>query len=141
MVFEGFQETYTDTPSGARVFDQTRVTELVFDAPAPVKRLSTPSPTIPIIGGLLRPLLNRKVSAGSSSLRAVAEEYSSETPSQERAQDAEAAKSLGRPFKAMYETANGGRGEIEFDYLVDATGRAGLMSTKHVSHSTPMPRH
>jgi len=39
---------------------------------------------------------------------------------------------LGRPIKAIYETANGGKGEIEFEYLVDASGRAGVMSTKCV---------
>ena len=43
---------------------------------------------------------------------------------------ASGADALGRPVAACYETALGGRGEIAFDYLVDATGRAGLMSTK-----------
>lgn len=34
----------------------------------------------------------------------------------------------------MYETALGGSGEIGFDFLVDATGRAGLMSTKYLKN-------
>lgn len=116
--------------SGARVFDQTRVTELVFNSTHPAAKSSTPSSN-PIIDGLLRPLLNRKVSAGSPSLRAVVEESA---PSETAPTSKPAAPSSGRPFKAMYETATGGKGEIEFDYVVDASGRAGLMSTKYVRH-------
>ncbi|EMD33059.1 hypothetical protein CERSUDRAFT_108283 [Gelatoporia subvermispora B] len=49
--------------------------------------------------------------------------------------DADAgADALGRPVAACYETALGARGEIAFDYLVDATGRAGLMSTKYLKN-------
>ena len=124
--------------SGAHVFDQTRVTELVFDAPQPSQRPPPPS-SLPLIGGLLRPLLNRKVSTGSPSLRSVAEESSNpDAAMATKAADtrADTAASLGRPFKALYETANGGKGEIEFDYLVDASGRAGLMSTKFVHSRT-----
>ena len=44
----------------------------------------------------------------------------------------EAAESLGFQFRALYEAANGGKGELEFDYLVDASGRAGLMRTESV---------
>ena len=120
--------------SGAHVFDQTRVTELVFDAPQPSQRPPPPS-SLPLIGGLLRPLLNRKVSTGSPSLRSVAEE-SSNPDAAMATNAADAVASLGRPFKALYETANGGKGEIEFDYLVDASGRAGLMSTKFVHSRT-----
>ncbi|KAI0724125.1 FAD/NAD(P)-binding domain-containing protein [Fomitopsis betulina] len=116
--------------SGARVFDQTRVTELVFNSTHPAAKSSTPSSN-PIIDGLLRPLLNRKVSAGSPSLRAVVEESA---PSETAPTSKPAAPSSGRPFKAMYETATGGKGEIEFDYVVDASGRAGLMSTKYLKN-------
>ncbi|TFY54055.1 hypothetical protein EVJ58_g9081, partial [Rhodofomes roseus] len=113
--------------SGARVFEQIRVTELLFDqSPKAVS-------TSPGRSSSFRPSLSRKVSAGSSSLRAVAEEYAIEDNLDAKAAmepgDEEVA-SLGRPIKAVYETANGGRGEIEFDYLVDASGRAGVMSTK-----------
>lgn len=38
--------------------------------------------------------------------------------------------SLGRPVKASYSRADGSTGEISFDYLVDASGRYGLLSTK-----------
>ncbi|OCH92024.1 FAD/NAD(P)-binding domain-containing protein [Obba rivulosa] len=48
--------------------------------------------------------------------------------------EAGSADELGRPVAACYETALGGRGEIGFDYLVDATGRAGLMSTKYLKN-------
>lgn len=40
---------------------------------------------------------------------------------------------LGRPTSASYVTASGEMGEINFDYLIDATGRAGVMSTKSVT--------
>lgn len=39
---------------------------------------------------------------------------------------------LGRPYKATYARSDGKKGEIEFDYLVDASGRNGLLSTKYV---------
>lgn len=37
---------------------------------------------------------------------------------------------IGRPVKASYARADGTKGEISFDYLVDASGRYGLLSTK-----------
>ena len=40
------------------------------------------------------------------------------------------ASELGRPKSVVYETAFGGKREITFDYLIDASGRAGIMSTK-----------
>ncbi|KAF7799925.1 hypothetical protein EIP86_011168 [Pleurotus ostreatoroseus] len=40
---------------------------------------------------------------------------------------------VGRPVRATYSTADGGKGEIGFDYVVDASGRAGLLSTKCVT--------
>lgn len=42
-------------------------------------------------------------------------------------------ESVGRPVSATYTREDGTKGEIAFDYLVDASGRAGLMSTKCAS--------
>lgn len=39
-------------------------------------------------------------------------------------------KDVGRPVRANYVTDKGEAGKIEFDYLIDASGRAGVMSTK-----------
>ena len=41
-------------------------------------------------------------------------------------------ESVGRPVKALYTTSGGVKGEIKFEYLVDASGRAGILSTKSV---------
>ncbi|KAI0072427.1 FAD/NAD(P)-binding domain-containing protein [Panus rudis PR-1116 ss-1] len=41
---------------------------------------------------------------------------------------------MGRPISASYVTDSGVRGEIAFDYLVDASGRAGVMSTKYLKN-------
>lgn len=46
--------------------------------------------------------------------------------------DTSVSKAPGRPQSALYETKSGIKGEITFDYLVDASGRAGIMSTKCV---------
>lgn len=35
-----------------------------------------------------------------------------------------------RPVSATYVTSSGMKGEIKFDFLVDASGRAGIMSTQ-----------
>ena len=43
---------------------------------------------------------------------------------------AQSLNDVGRPVKACYVGADGERGEIEFDYLIDASGRNGIMSTK-----------
>ena len=43
----------------------------------------------------------------------------------------------GRPRSVIYETAFGGKKQITFDYLVDASGRAGLMSTKYATLTIP----
>ena len=37
---------------------------------------------------------------------------------------------VGRPIRAQYTTAEGKRGEIAFDYVIDASGRSGVLSTK-----------
>ncbi|KAE9383269.1 FAD/NAD(P)-binding domain-containing protein [Gymnopus androsaceus JB14] len=36
-----------------------------------------------------------------------------------------------RPIAAEWESVNGNRGTVEFDYLIDAAGRQGLLSTKY----------
>ncbi|KAI0090520.1 hypothetical protein BDY19DRAFT_991965 [Irpex rosettiformis] len=41
---------------------------------------------------------------------------------------------LGRPYKAFYAKSDGKKGEIEFDYLVDASGRNGLLSTRYLKN-------
>ena len=40
---------------------------------------------------------------------------------------------LGRPHKAHYTKSDGTKGEIEFDFLVDASGRNGLLSMRFVA--------
>jgi flavine halogenase len=41
----------------------------------------------------------------------------------------------GRPVSAMWtHKKNGSKGTIHFDYLVDASGRAGIMSTKYLKN-------
>lgn len=37
----------------------------------------------------------------------------------------------GRPISATYMTSSGVKGEITFDFLIDASGRAGIMTTKY----------
>ncbi|KAG6895124.1 hypothetical protein C0993_010122 [Termitomyces sp. T159_Od127] len=39
-----------------------------------------------------------------------------------------------RPVSAVYETKGNKREDITFDYLVDASGRAGLLSTKYLKN-------
>ncbi|KAI0751654.1 FAD/NAD-P-binding domain-containing protein [Daedaleopsis nitida] len=48
--------------------------------------------------------------------------------------DTSVSKAPGRPQSALYETKSGVKGEITFDYLVDASGRAGIMSTKYLKN-------
>ena len=43
---------------------------------------------------------------------------------------------LGRPVSASWSRKDGSSGEIKFDYLVDASGRAGLVSTKYLKNRT-----
>lgn len=42
----------------------------------------------------------------------------------------------GRPVSASWSRKDGSSGEIKFDYLVDASGRAGIMSTKYLKNRT-----
>lgn len=41
---------------------------------------------------------------------------------------------LGRPVSAAWSRKDGTSGEIKFDYLVDASGRAGIISTKYLKN-------
>ena len=40
----------------------------------------------------------------------------------------------GRPVSAIWSRKDGTSGKIRFDYLVDASGRAGIMSTKYMKN-------
>lgn len=42
----------------------------------------------------------------------------------------------GRPVSASWSRKDGSAGEIKFDYLVDASGRAGIVSTKYLKNRT-----
>lgn len=42
----------------------------------------------------------------------------------------------GRPVSASWAKKDGTSGEIKFDYLVDASGRAGIVSTKYLKNRT-----
>ncbi|PYI01220.1 radH flavin-dependent halogenase [Aspergillus sclerotiicarbonarius CBS 121057] len=48
----------------------------------------------------------------------------------------EAATNPGRPVSASWKAKDGSTGSIEFDYLVDASGRAGITSTKYLKNRT-----
>ena len=41
---------------------------------------------------------------------------------------------IGRPVSASWTSKAGGSGTIKFDYLVDASGRAGVLSTKYLKN-------
>lgn len=43
---------------------------------------------------------------------------------------------VGRPVAATWKAKDGTEGRISFDYLVDASGRAGIMSTKYLKNRT-----
>lgn len=40
----------------------------------------------------------------------------------------------GRPVSAQWSAKDGSSGTVKFDYLIDATGRAGLMATKYLKN-------
>ena len=42
----------------------------------------------------------------------------------------------GRPVSAKWSRKDGNSGEISFDYLVDASGRAGIVSTRYMKNRT-----
>lgn len=89
---------------GAQVFTETRVETLKFAPPAPA--------------------LARCSSFASGSSRSA---------SRSRSDSVELGQ-LARPVKASYTRADGTAGEIAFDYLVDASGRYGLLSTKYLKN-------
>lgn len=41
---------------------------------------------------------------------------------------------IGRPVRASWSSKAGGSGTIKFDYVVDTSGRAGLLSTKYLKN-------
>lgn len=42
----------------------------------------------------------------------------------------------GRPVSATWSRKDGSSGKINFDYMIDASGRAGLISTKYLKNRT-----
>ncbi|KAI0124109.1 hypothetical protein BJ170DRAFT_735830 [Xylariales sp. AK1849] len=44
---------------------------------------------------------------------------------------------LGRPVSAQWSRKDGSSGMLSFDYLIDASGRAGIVSTKYLKNRTP----
>ncbi|KAH9895211.1 FAD/NAD-P-binding domain-containing protein [Cubamyces lactineus] len=105
---------------GAQVYEQTRVTEIHFDEtpspPSAPHHVDTP-PYAHESEHPTRPMPRRRTSAVEFAV----------DPATNSAR-------LGRPRSVVYETAFGGKGEITFDYLVDASGRAGIMSTKYLKN-------
>lgn len=99
------------------MYEQTRVTDIHFEETPPSSpihsRVDSPLSRQCQDERTTRPVPRRRTSAVEFALN-----------------DSPSADSLGRPQSVTYETAFGGTGEITFDYLVDASGRAGLMSTK-----------
>ncbi|KAI0358724.1 FAD/NAD-P-binding domain-containing protein [Trametes cingulata] len=108
---------------GAQVYEQTRVTDINFDETPPTSplrsRLDSPLP-------FSRPCPDIRPSRPAPRRRTSVVEFAlDEQPS---------SATIGRSRSVSYETAFGGKGEITFDYLVDASGRAGLMSTKYLKN-------
>ncbi len=99
------------------MYEQTRVTDIHFEETPPSSPIhshfDSPLSRQCQDEHTSRPLPRRRTSAVEFALN-----------------DGPNADGLGRPKSVSYETAFGGTGEITFDYLVDASGRAGLMSTK-----------
>ena len=106
--------------AGVHVYEQTRVTDIIFDTSASSPQPLPSSPVSP-------PSCFRGGRQRSSSVVGFAPSTATGLPPSRR------------PRSVIYETAFGGKQEITFDYLVDASGRAGLMSTKYVSRCfTPL---
>ncbi|KAI0644720.1 hypothetical protein C8Q79DRAFT_912671 [Trametes meyenii] len=106
---------------GAQVYEQTRVIDINFENPP----LPSPTPSR-VDSPLPRPCLDDRPPRPAPRRRTSAIEFAVD--------GGNAAARLGRPRSVSYETAFGGRGEITFDYLVDASGRAGVMSTKYLKN-------
>ncbi|KAI0743665.1 hypothetical protein C8Q80DRAFT_855359 [Daedaleopsis nitida] len=97
---------------GAKVYEQTRVTDITFENTPPPSPIRSFFPQIPF--------------RAPGARRSSTVEFAVNGP-----QDA---ATLGRPRSVIYETALGAKREITFDYLVDASGRAGIMSTKYLKN-------
>ncbi|KAM5533745.1 hypothetical protein V8D89_012618 [Ganoderma adspersum] len=99
---------------GTQVYEQTRVTEVIFE------ELSSSEAHPRSNSHLPQPSLGRHVPGRRSS---VSIDFAKQD-----------ASNFGRPKSVIYETAFGGKREITFDYLVDASGRAGILSTKYLKN-------
>lgn len=114
---------------GARVFTETKIEGIEFDdahlafsddagdSPRPsfFRQWSTSSPTTGSFwdSGRERETRSRSNSAAKSVASVKLE-----------------GDDMGRPVKASYVTDEGERSQISFDYLVDASGRNGILSTR-----------
>ncbi|KAI0698239.1 hypothetical protein BC835DRAFT_1335198 [Cytidiella melzeri] len=105
--------------SGAQVFTQTKVESLEF---LPSRTAASSSPSQP------PPFSSTSAIWG----RGVPRNRSDSSPSQPDGADSDAAEEMGRPVKASYVGSDGRKGDIQFDYVVDASGRNGLLSTKYL---------
>lgn len=102
---------------GAQVYEQTRVTEVIFEGALssgahPQSNSQLPQPCF----GQRIPLRRNSATVDIAN---------------------QARSNLGRPKSVIYETVFGGKREITFDYLVDASGRAGILSTKYGRNAFP----
>jgi flavine halogenase len=103
--------------SGAKVFTQTKVESLEFHT-------SEHSSPIPI-------------SSTGASAYVELEESRPTVQSADTRERQSGTEHMGRPFKASYTRSHGQRGEIKFDYLVDASGRNGILSTRFFKRLPP----
>ncbi|KAH9940367.1 FAD/NAD(P)-binding domain-containing protein [Epithele typhae] len=92
--------------SGAHVYQQTRVLDILFD--------HQPSPSSPVAHSPPSPSPSRR--------RNSVVDFASPSDISPSSQ----------PTSVIYQTAFGSKHELTFDYLVDASGRAGLMSSKYL---------
>ncbi|TBU24654.1 FAD/NAD(P)-binding domain-containing protein [Dichomitus squalens] len=99
---------------GAKIYEQTRVVDVAFEDASSSQVPLQPAPQPP------HSCFGQRI------------------PGQRRPSTVEfsnpPASELGRPKSVVYETAFGAKREITFDYLVDASGRAGIMSTKYLKN-------
>lgn len=101
---------------GVKVFTETRADTLQFAdelTPKPSRRASSADRHVTTTPPL---------SEASSSRRRIDSGFSEATGIE--------FGTMGRPVKASYSTDSGAKGTISFDYLVDASGRNGLLSTR-----------
>lgn len=55
-------------------------------------------------------------------------------PNESNGVNGNAQPNVGRPVSAKWKRDDGTTGEIAFDYVVDASGRAGILSTKYLKN-------